>query len=203
MSMIMNKLVNAAVASLLLVSPVLAAASGPANGDDGQPGRTVVSKKLEGHERRPAFSDSQLEKMASLKNQYLDKTASGHSQLEVLYRQLKDTLSQPTIDRARAEGIQAKINSIKGDLSLTRLNLKIDEMGVLTPEQREHMRHRMLVAEAFGGKFAQHRQFGGECGPGKGAGGACGPRKFGGAPGQHKQFGGRHFEQGGPEKPNS
>jgi Spy/CpxP family protein refolding chaperone len=182
---IRHKLFNTAIVTLLIAAPVLAANGGTAGGGSVD-GHTIAQKKLGdcaggACERggKMGFSDSQLEKMSSLKNQFLDKTASGRTEIETLHRQLREVLSQPTIDRAKAEGIQNKINSIKADMSNARLNLRIDEIAVLTPEQREAMRHRMLVSEAFGGgRFGHHRHGGGG--------------HFGG--------GGRHFEHGGGPK---
>lgn len=167
MSNIMKQLFNAAIASLLIAAPVLAADGATVNGAEGGPDRMTASKRLEcsgssfRHDKRFSFSDSQLEKMASLKTQFLDKTAGERSELGTLHRQMKDVLSQTQIDRSKAEAIQSKINSIKDDLSNAKLNLKLDEIAALTPEQREQMRHRMLVSEAFGGRFGHHRHFGG------------------------------------------
>jgi Spy/CpxP family protein refolding chaperone len=187
----MKKIFGATLASLIIAGPVLAADSGAvtavdkatASGIERGPGKAFAKHGCGpgGFERgkKLDFSDSQLEKMSSLKNQYLDKTASQLSQLGVLERQLRDVLSQPSIDRAKAESVQSKINSLKADLSTARLNLKIDEIGILTPEQREKMRHRMLVSESFGHKFGHGRHFGGG------------------------KFGGGNFEPGGPRQPRS
>jgi Spy/CpxP family protein refolding chaperone len=169
---IKNKLFNTAIIALLIAAPAMAADNGTAGGGD-LGGRTIAQKRLGGegggcqrggeHGRKMGFSDSQLEKMGSLKNQFMDKTASERTEMGTLHRQLKEVLSQPTVDRAKAEGLQAKLNSIRDNLSIAKLDLRMDEMSVLTPEQREAMRHRMLVSEAFGGGHfgGHHRHFGG------------------------------------------
>jgi Spy/CpxP family protein refolding chaperone len=175
---------NAILVSLLVAAPVLAANDTSANGADGGSGRMIAQNKVEGgggsfHRPGMRLSDSQLEKIASLKNQYLDKTGGERTELGSLHRQLKEVLSQSSIDRSKAEAIQAKINSLKGELSTAKLDLRIDEISTMTPEQREQMHHHMLVAEAFGG--GHHHHFGGR-------------REHGGG---HFEHGGGHSEHGG------
>jgi len=159
---------NALMVSLLIAAPVMAADGSTASGADGGAGRMVASKKLEcsggscNRGPRMHLSDTQLQKMVSLKDQFLDKTGSERTELGSLHRQLKEVLSQSTIDRSKAEGIQSKINSVKDQLSIAKLDLRLDEIANLTPEQREQMQHRMLIGEAFGGHhFGQHRHGGG------------------------------------------
>jgi Spy/CpxP family protein refolding chaperone len=158
---------NALMVSLLIAAPVMAADGSTASGADGGAGRMVASKKLEcsggagGHGPRMNLSDAQLQKMVSLKDQFLDKTGSERTELCNLHRQLKEVLSSSSIDRSRAEGIQAKINSIKDQLSIQKLDLRLDEISTLTPEQREQMQHRMLIGEAFGGHHGGHHRHGG------------------------------------------
>lgn len=174
---IQKQVFNAVIVSLLLAAPVLAADNGTVNGADG--GRMLAQSKTESSGRSfhhgPKMSDSQLEKIASLKNQFLDKTASERTELGSLHRQLKEVLSQNSIDRSKAESIQAKINSVKGDLSTAKLDLRMDEIANLTPEQREQMHRHMLVAEAFGGGHFGHHRHGG----------------------RHFEHGGGHSEHGG------
>lgn len=165
MSISMKQVINVALASLFIAAPALAVDSGARSG--AETGRPLTAKKLEcggapcERAGKIQFTDSQLEKMSALKNQFMDKSGARFAELGSLHRQLKDVLSQPTIDRSKAESLQAKINTIKSDLSMDKLNLRIEEIGILTPEQREIMHHRMLMSEAFGGRFGHHRHFSG------------------------------------------
>ena len=185
-----EKIFSLAIACLLSAAPVLAAeisaadntagasiAVGSGGNDQAFPGKKCHGRMFRTSERF-SFSDSQLEQMSALKNQFMDKTASKFSELGSLHRQLKDVLSQKSIDGSKAESIQSKINSLKDDIALGRLKLKIDETAVLTPDQREHMRRAMLVSEVFGNRFNHS--------------GHSGPRH---------SFG-KHFEHGGdrPER---
>jgi Spy/CpxP family protein refolding chaperone len=52
---------------------------------------------------------------------------------------------------------------LKAQLANERLEQRIDFMSILTPQQKETLRHKMLVSEAFGGSGGQHmrHRFGG------------------------------------------
>lgn len=171
--------------SIMVAAPALAA-DDTAPGAD-QPGRFKMSKRIAegGREGRAKFglSDDQLQKMADLNNKYKDGIAAQKTQLGSLGRQLKDVFAQSQIDRSKALDLQTKINALKAEISLAKLNHKIDKLAVLTPEQREKIRHRILVSQAMGGEM-------------KGRGGHCGGGHFRG------RMGGHHFRgHGGPGMP--
>lgn len=196
-------LFNVAVAGLLIAAPALAA-----NTTSGAPGAKVpVAAKCDGgacekggggHWNRGGghhmdLSDAQLEKMSTLRNKFLDSTASQRTELETLYRQMKGVFTRADVDRNQALEIQSKINATKANLATARLNLKLEELSVLTPDQREKLRHRMLVSEAFGGFH--------HGGPGRFGHG--GPAGFGhGGPGQMPPAGARSHHIG-MEQPQS
>ncbi|MBX9725306.1 MAG: hypothetical protein K2X81_28135, partial [Candidatus Obscuribacterales bacterium] len=125
---------------------------------------------------RMNLTDAQLEKMSSLKNKFEDSTSAEKVQLGSLFRQMKDVFSKPEVDRQQAIALQTKINTVKNDLSTARLNLHLDEIAVLTPDQREQIRHRMLEREAFGGAGGHHHGHWGR-------GGHGGHGEHGGRPG--------------------
>ncbi len=175
------------LSSIMVAAPALAA-------DDTAPGATPpehfrMSKRLAegGPEGRAKFglNDDQLQKMSALNNKFKDSIGAQKTQLDSLSRQLKDVFAQPQVDRAKAVDLQSKINALKGELSIAKLNFKIDKLAILTPEQREKIRHRILVSEAIGGGHSM-----------KGRGGHCGGGHFRG------RMGGHHFRgQGGPGGP--
>lgn len=192
---ITNQLFNLALASMIFAAPALAA-DGTALSGDSSSGQFKMSKRLAeggpgapgGERRKFGFSDDQLQKMSSLNNKFKDGIATQAVQLGSLHRQLKDVFTQPQVDRAKAVEIQSKINALKADLSIAKLNYKLDKMAILTPEQREKMRHRLLVSQAMGGeRGGRHSK--GNCGGGGGRGHGGG----------HKFRGGHSFRgQGGP-----
>ncbi len=188
------KLQNALFANILLAGgllaiPALAAdKAGDATLSSGT--RTDVVADGPGGERpewkgehKARMTDDQLVQMAALKDKFLSSTAAQRDQLMSLHRQLKSALAKPEISRSEVLGIQGQMNSIHDDLATKKLNNKLDFIALLTPEQKEHFRHHMLVSNAFGGHH----------GPG-GGGGACGG-------GGHEHHGRGHHKMGGPGGP--
>jgi Spy/CpxP family protein refolding chaperone len=171
------KLQNALFANILLAGGLLAVPALAADNNDATLSsgtRTDVVAEGPGGgghewkgEHKPRMSDDQLIQMAALKDKFMTSTASQRSQLGSLHRQLRSALAKPDISRAEVLGIQTQINSIKDDLSTKKMNSKLDFIALLTPEQKEHFRHHMLVANAFGGHHGGH---GGGCGGGGGMG---------------------------------
>ncbi|HEY9760560.1 MAG TPA: hypothetical protein V6C97_35700 [Oculatellaceae cyanobacterium] len=113
-------------------------------------------------EKRLGLSDTQLEKVAVLKDKSRTDTAAQKAQLKTLSDQLKLVITKPEINQSEAMQIQSKINDLRSQLSNEKLQERIDFMSILTPEQRENLRHRMLVSEAFGfsGGHRMHHHFG-------------------------------------------
>lgn len=107
-------------------------------------------------ERRVDLSDEQIEKIHSLKNQYLD--AVGPKMLEIASKQrkLRDVLLAPSVDAAQAKTLQEAINSLKGEISNLKLENKIDCLSILTPEQRKNIRDR---AFRWHGRGPGHEHF--------------------------------------------
>lgn len=160
-----KQLFSLAFIGMMAAVPVIAAESaGPAD----LPAKTVASKNLDCadgacHRRGGmSLSDEQLEKMGALRNKFLDSTSAQRTELESAMRQLKDVFTKSEIDRQKALEIQSRINTLKSDLANARLNFKLESLNVLTAEQREKIRHRMLLSEAFGGRGfagAHHGKF--------------------------------------------
>jgi Spy/CpxP family protein refolding chaperone len=113
-------------------------------------------------EKRLGLSDSQLEQVAALKDKNRTETAGQKAQLKTLSDQLKLVITKPEINQSEAMQIQSKINDLRSQLSNERLQERMNFMSILTPEQRESLRHRMLVSEAFsfGGAHRMHHHFG-------------------------------------------
>ncbi len=168
-----TKIFNIVLASLAVATPVLAADT-----DSKDEAKPSFAKKIDGCKdgacergHRAKFSDEQLQKMSSLKNQFLDSTASKRAELDSLGRQMKDVFTAKDIDRNKANDLESRISAVKADLDKARLNFKLDMLSVLTPEQRDGMRHRMLEG-GFGSRhghhgFGHHGHFkGGHGGPG-------------------------------------
>jgi Spy/CpxP family protein refolding chaperone len=115
-----------------------------------------------GFGKRLGLTYEQLLKISTMKDQYRLSSAGQRAETKVLSDQLKNVLTAPQLDKAQALSIQSKLNDVKDKLSNEKLQFRIDFMSVLTPEQKEIVRHKMLVSEVFGGEHMGHRggQFG-------------------------------------------
>ena len=155
------------ITSTLIGIPALAA---PENGGSGlektqvKVGSGCAShrgfSKKGGFAKKLGLTDDQLAKIASLKEQSRLTTAPQKAQLKALSEQLKDTLMKPELDKQEALSIEGKINDLKAHLANEKLEQRINFISILTPQQKETLRHQMLVSEAFGGHHMHHR-FGG------------------------------------------
>lgn len=164
MKSVNHLLCNAIALASMMVAPAMAA--------DGTAGATVTPTSTEGgpgmcgprmhHSRHGGFSkrlnlsDDQLEKIASLKNDFRTSTATQKAQLKSLNFELKSLLLQPTVDKSKAMALEGNINSLKSDLANKRLSFKIDMLAVLTEDQKKELKHMMLAKQAFGGRI-HHR----------------------------------------------
>lgn len=202
-----KSLYSLVLTSIMVAAPALAA-------DDTAPGATQpdhfrMSKRIAeggpGAREKFGLSDDQLEKMSSLNNKFKDSIGAQKTQLGSLHRQLKDVFAQPQLDRAKAVDLQTKINALKAEISIAKLNFKMDKLSILTPEQREKIRHRLLVSQAMGGKMQGP---GGHCSGGGHSRGRMGGHHFRGhsgpgAPGMHRPGGSGKFGFNNPGAPGS
>lgn len=192
------KLQNALFANILLAGGLLAVPAMAADSNDATLSsgtRTDVVAEGPGGGggerpdwKKPRMSDDQLIQMAALKDKYLSSTASQRDNLQALHRQLKTALAKPEINRSEVLSIQSQMNSVRDDLSNKKMANKLDFIALLTPEQKEHFRHHMLVSNAFGG----HGHFGKR-------GGGCGGGHHHGGPGGHHH--GHKMGEAGPQGP--
>ncbi|HEY9676463.1 MAG TPA: Spy/CpxP family protein refolding chaperone [Drouetiella sp.] len=168
------KLFNALLANVLLAGGLLAVPALAADKTDTISSGTrtdVIAEGPGGGEghgdwHKPHFTDDQLIQMAALKDKYFSSTASQKTQLMSLHRQLRGALAKSDINRSEVLSLQSQMNTIHDDLANKKMNEKLDFIALLTPEQKEHFRHHMLVANAFGGHKMGHH--GGGCGGGGG-----------------------------------
>jgi Spy/CpxP family protein refolding chaperone len=96
-----------------------------------------------------SLSDDQLEKFAKLKADLQDSTAGTATQVHTLNRQLRDLLSKDEVDKSQAMGIQAKLNSLRNDLANAQLKMRLETLAVLSPEQKQKLRHAALQRQVF------------------------------------------------------
>jgi Spy/CpxP family protein refolding chaperone len=124
------------------------------------------------------LTEAQIQQLRALRDRYSVDNATKKAQLQVLHHQLMDQLGAATIDKSAVLATQAKINSLRDDLSNAKIGMMLDASSVFTPEQREHMHQRMLRG-GFRGHHGGHHGRGGH----GGHGGWGGQRGFHGGPG--------------------
>jgi len=116
------------------------------------------SERRESTGRKLGLTDSQLEKIASLKDRARVDSAPQKAQLKELYNQLKLAITKPAVDQQEALQIQSKINDLRAQLSNKKLQERLNFMAILTPEQKETLRHKILVSESFRTNASNHNR---------------------------------------------
>ena len=118
-----------------------------------------------------SLTDEQLEKIAKLKGDMKDAAGAKKAQLQSLRRQLKDALMSEKTDKSAVMDIQSKINSLHSDLANARVSGRLEVLSVLTPEQKQKLRHAALKRQALGAAGMHGKgQHGGRGGHHKGHG---------------------------------
>ena len=111
--------------------------------------------------KRLGLTDEQLLKISTMKDQYRVTSAGQKAETRLLSDQMNNILTSPQLDKAQTLSIQTRLNDVKDKLSNEKLQFRIDFMSVLTPEQKEIVRHKTLVSEVFGVEhMSLRRQFG-------------------------------------------
>lgn len=102
------------------------------------------------------LSIDQLEKLNSIKTATMEKSGPLKAELRTLKRQLKDQLTQETIERSKVKGLNSQINDLKAKLSEIRIASAMDSHDVFTPEQKQLMRKHSLERQLKGHKMRNH-----------------------------------------------
>lgn len=144
------------------------------------------------------ITTDQLEKMNSLKLSFESSSAPKKAELMTLSRELRDDMTKPGVSKSELLSLQSKINSVRDDLSTSRMSYMADKIAILTPDQQAKIREFSLKRSMAGG--GHHH--------GRGGHGGWGGKKFHGGhggPGGHRSFGGdnKAFDnnQPGPDAP--
>ncbi len=91
------------------------------------------------------LSDEQMEKLVSLKSEYMVKTAPQKAELMSDMKQMMLLMTASSLDKSAIMSLHDKMSTIKSDLCTARVNHMISAMEVLTSKQRSEMHHHMLV----------------------------------------------------------
>lgn len=91
-----------------------------------------------------SLTDEQKEKAYQLKSQLMDNLGPKRLELKKQQRQLKDLLSQASLNRVAIKDTQEKINSLRNEISNSVVDFRVSFAEQLTPEQRKTMRYRKM-----------------------------------------------------------
>jgi Spy/CpxP family protein refolding chaperone len=86
-----------------------------------------------------------MTKLVDLKSEYNINTAKQKAELAADKKKLILLMTEAKIDKQAVTALNDKIVALKASISDARLNKMLAVMNILTPEQREKIRHRMLV----------------------------------------------------------
>jgi Spy/CpxP family protein refolding chaperone len=101
-----------------------------------------------GHEPWPeklGLTDEQMEQLVSLKSEYAVDTAKQKAELKADMGKMMLLMTAPTLDKQAVLSLKEKMDQLKASLCDARVNHMISAMNVMTPKQKEQMRHHMLV----------------------------------------------------------
>jgi Spy/CpxP family protein refolding chaperone len=108
-----------------------------------------------------ALTDEQYEKLFSIKKQFLNDAGPKMLALKSSERDLRDLLSQPSLDKQKVKDLQSRVNDQKAELANLKLDKKLSGLDVLTNEQRKEIRLQMLKgcmgAKEGGARKHHHR----------------------------------------------
>ena len=91
------------------------------------------------------LTDEQMSQLVSLKSEYEINIAKQKAELQANMKKMILLMTAPKVDDKAILSLNEKINSLKTSLADARVNQMLNVMNVMTPEQREQMRHHMLI----------------------------------------------------------
>jgi Spy/CpxP family protein refolding chaperone len=97
-----------------------------------------------------SLSDDQKEKVSKIRTEFKNAVLEKKTQLRTINGQLRDLLTKDEPDRALAMDLQSKINSLRSECANAQLNMRLETLALLSPEQRQKVRQAGLERQVFG-----------------------------------------------------
>jgi len=92
-----------------------------------------------GMKKELGLTDDQTAKLKSMKTEQEKRSINDRAAIEILEVELRDLLSEETVDIKAVDAKIDKIGVLKAKMHKDRVHLMVDSKKVLTPEQREKM----------------------------------------------------------------
>lgn len=124
-------------------------------------GGCSVGGKCFSGKKKMNFSDEQLEKLSSLKTKMRETSGPKMLELKKLKGEIRDKLTKSDVNKDEILAIQSKINGLKAELSNDRISFMVDASQILTEEQKQTMRRKMLM-KILMGHHRGHKRFHGK-----------------------------------------
>jgi Spy/CpxP family protein refolding chaperone len=99
-----------------------------------------------------ALTDAQAEKLIALKSQFRDQAKPKFEDLISAKRKLSDLITQPNTDKAQLVSLQNQINGDRDALSDLKLENNMQQLSLLTDQQKQEIRHEFLQRAARFGR---------------------------------------------------
>jgi Spy/CpxP family protein refolding chaperone len=128
----------------LLVCGCMAATSSAAIADTAVTVKQVAMTSTTDDDKPLKFTDDQLERMHTIRSKFEDSRGARAVEIHKLHRQIFDSLNTSSPDKAAIMALQGKINALEADQANERVQMMMDTHQILTPEQRQVMRHHLL-----------------------------------------------------------
>lgn len=93
------------------------------------------------------LSTEQMSQIVSLKSDYSINTAKQKAELQADMKKMVLLMTEPKANEDSVRSLNVKINSIITQLADARVKMMLEAMKIMTPSQKEQMRHNMLVHE--------------------------------------------------------
>ena len=82
------------------------------------------------------LTPEQKQKLGTLHDQFILSTADKKAQLKVAHNEMRRLFEAPAIDKQAVLSLETKINGLRDELSVSRVNLMLASSDIFTPEQR-------------------------------------------------------------------
>lgn len=103
------------------------------------------------------LDEQQKTSMREIKSRMMKETITKKADLQIAHIELRDLLTQDTVDMKAIEAKVRQLEAMKADMQLSHIKAMEECKTKLTPEQRKKMREMMEAAPMMGMKHDQER----------------------------------------------
>jgi Spy/CpxP family protein refolding chaperone len=94
-----------------------------------------------------ALTEAQSEKIVALKDQFREQAKPKFTDMMSASHKMRELMAQNNVDKSAVESLQNQINQDRDSLSNLKLETRLNELSVLTDQQREQL-HKIFLRHA-------------------------------------------------------